>query len=120
MSQAKFREATRAKRHGFFATQFARKKTRQQDFFDGLFGVFLPILCFLADPLVFKGRFFGDEGSLFGTYRVLAYSFSALQIAVLLLWRTFGRRLTGVAAPIGGVLLTGALFSAFIGVLILP
>jgi hypothetical protein len=104
--------------HGFFARQFAVDTTKAQDFFDGLFGVFLPVLCFLADPLVFREN--GGSLGIYSKYQLLAYTFSAIQIATLLTWRTFSRRLTWMAAPIGGVFLAGSLFSTVIGVFILP
>src|SRR5262245_16847383 len=107
-------------RLGFFERQFALEQSRQQDFFDGLFGVFLPVLCFLADPVVFKGGIIGPNDSLLGDYQLLAYSFSAFQIATLLTWRTFRRQLASFSAPIAGVLLAGALCSFLIGLLILP
>lgn len=102
----------------FWRRQFAAVPTRSQVLFDGIFGVILPILCFVADPVVFKNGIFGPPE--FGRYQVLAYLVSTVEIAVFIVWRTFRKQLTTFSAPFGGVLLAGGLFSTAIGIAILP
>jgi hypothetical protein len=113
-----FSEAISTKEPGFFARQFGRYKTDGQDAFDMAFGVVLPILCFVADPLVFKGNLLGAP--LFEEYQLLAYTVSGIEIAMLLIWRFLGKHLTAFSAPFAGVLMAGSLFSIMIGVLLLP
>jgi hypothetical protein len=104
---------------GFWRRQFDSVPTGGQELFDGIFGVILPVLCFAADPIVFKGGFFDDRAFL-DHYRVLAYLTSAVEIAVFIVWRTFRKHLTTFSAPFAGVLFAGGIFSTAIGIVILP
>ena len=108
-----------AKRSGFWARQFAEVSTEKQNRFDVLFGIILPVICLVVDPIVFQGGFLGERPWL-GRFQLFAYLFCGLQIGIFLSWRTLARHLAPAAGLIGGVLLTGALFSFIVGVLILP
>jgi len=111
---------TREKRPTFWKRQFALERTETQDCFDVVFGAILPVICFLFDPIVFKGSTpFGGE-PLAGKYQFFTYLLSAIEIAALLIWLKFGRPLKSFSGPISGVLIGGGLFSFLIGVLILP
>lgn len=103
----------------FFRRQFAVTRTKKQDNFDFAFGVVVPIACFLVDPVVFQGGFFGG-GPVLGEFQYLAYLISAIEMAVLILWISFKRHLQSFTGPVAGVLILGGLFSFLIGVLILP
>ena len=118
MSPVLFAE-TRRQRKPFGTRQFAVERTGAQNAFDMIFGVLLPILTLVADPIVFKGDLLGD-GPVLVDYQIFAYLISGLEIAVLLLWFSFGRHLTAFSAPVGGILLAGGIFSLAIGVRILP
>ena len=107
-----------APRKRFWRRQFDPDPTHGQELFDGIFGVILPILCFAADPIVFKGDLL--DGPFFEDYRVLAYLTSAMEIAVFIAWRSLREHLTTFSAPFAGVLFAGGLFSTAIGILILP
>src|SRR5215204_3522056 len=108
------------KRPAFLARQFAGKPTKGQNNFDFALGVFLPLVCFLFDPIVFRHGGFSFGEPEWGEYQFFAYCMSAVQIVVLLSWMLFGRYLQSFSAPISGVLILGGLFSFLIGVLILP
>ena len=108
-----------AKRSGFWARQFAEVSNERQDLFDVLFGIIIPVICLVVDPIVFQGGFLGERPWL-GRFQLFAYLFCGLQIGVFLCWRTLARHLAPAAGLIGGVLLAGALFSFIVGVLILP
>jgi len=108
-----------AKRSGFWARQFADVSTERQDVFDVVFGIVLPVICLVVDPIVFQGGFFGERPIL-GRFQLFAYLFCGLQIGIFLCWRTLARHLAPAAGLIGGVLIAGALFSFIVGVLILP
>jgi hypothetical protein len=110
---------SRANRSGFWARQFADVVTEKQNGFDVIFGIILPVICLVVDPIVFQGGFFGEQPVL-GRFKLFAYLFCGLQIGIFLCWRTLGRYLAPAAGLIGGVLLAGALFSLIVGVLILP
>jgi hypothetical protein len=108
-----------AKSSGFWARQFADISTEKQDRFDVVFGIVLPVICLVLDPIVFQGGFFGER-PLLARFQLFAYLFCGLQIGIFLCWRTLARHLAPAAGLIGGVLLAGALFSLVVGVLILP
>jgi hypothetical protein len=47
------------RRHrSFLARQFTVEPTKAQNNFDVAFGVFLPVVCFMFDPIVFKSATF--------------------------------------------------------------
>jgi hypothetical protein len=108
-----------AQRSGFWARQFADVSTEKQDRFDVVFGIVLPVICLVLDPIVFQGGFFGERPVL-ARFQLFAYLFCGLQIGIFLCWRTLARHLAPAAGLIGGVLLAGALFSFIVGILILP
>jgi hypothetical protein len=103
----------------FWAAQFGSNRTDAQNTFDVAFGVALPILCFVADPFVFKGE--PRWGlPLLADHQLVVYVISTVEMGLFLLWRTFPRRLSTFAAPFAGVFLAGSIFSTAIGVAILP
>jgi hypothetical protein len=103
--------------HGFWRRQFRPTTTRAQVVFDVVFGIVAPVLCFIFDPIVFKGEF--DEG-LFPQFQSFAYMVSAIEILLLIVWLTCGRLLHPRTRLVGGALAAGALFSGLIGIAILP
>ncbi|MDQ2920730.1 MAG: hypothetical protein M3R52_03815 [Acidobacteriota bacterium] len=103
--------------HGFLRRQFMPPTTRTQMFFDVMFGVVAPVLCFVFDPIVFKADF---DMPLVPQYQAFVYMVSAIEIVLLVLWLACGRKLQLRTPVMGGVLMAGALFSWIIGVLILP
>jgi len=110
-------------RPSFFARQFAPDRTRGQLIFDGVLGVVAPILCFIADPLVFRSGFPGGPilgAPLLAQYQLFAYLTSGVAIAALVAWLCFEHRLGDYGAMFCGVFLAGAAFSAVVGIMILP
>ena len=81
---------------------------------DLMFGVALPVVCFVFDPIVFRG--YGRLERL----QFFAYVFSGLEMAVLLFWLACGRRAGEWGGVVGGVLLAGAFFSFVVGLAIFP
>lgn len=105
----------------FWRRQFADAPTRAQVRFDVIFGLILPVLCFVFDPIVFRGNsnLLGYDG-MYQRVRLFAYSASALEIATLACWLFVVRKYPAWSRPVGGVMAAGALFSFALGVLILP
>lgn len=103
----------------FWRRQFGEQATAKQKNFDIAFGLFLPVLCLLFDPIIFKGGLMG-EGGMLGRFQFFAYVLAALGITALVVWLWRGRSMTHWQSAFGGVLLAGALFSLVIGVVILP
>jgi len=105
----------------FFARQFWPGRTRAQLVFDVVFGIAGPILCFIADPIVFKSGAISFTGAaILGRYQLFAYLLSAIAIGVLVAWFCLDRNLDSFRPVISGVFVAGAAFSTLIGVIILP
>jgi hypothetical protein len=104
---------------GFWVRQFGPNRTRGQDVFDVIFGLVLPIACFLVDPIVFKSAaVFGPP--LLEDFQLIAYVVSAIEMGAFLVWRTFPKRVSTFAPAFAGIFLAGAFFSIVVGLAILP
>ena len=106
----------------FWRRQFGDAPTPTQLRFDVIFGLVLPVLCFVFDPIVFRsggGELFGRDG-IYQSVRLFAYSASALEMATLACWLFVIRRHPAWSRPAGGVMAAGALFAFALGLAILP
>lgn len=103
---------------GFWRRQFGQRPTRSQTIFDWMFGVVLPTICFAADPVVFKGKFF--NGALLGQFRPFAYLLSFTCILAMAAWLIWGERLKWFGSPVAGLFLLGSGISLLVGIVILP
>jgi hypothetical protein len=112
-----------SRRTGFWRRQFGAEVTKAQTTFDIAFGILIPVGCFALDPIVFRGASFfrpdARDGFL-GQWQVFAYCFSAIQICTLAVWLIWRDRLGRYSRVITGLLISGALFSVAVGILILP
>jgi hypothetical protein len=104
---------------GFWRKQFSSEVTSAQSNFDIWLGVIAPIVCFIIDPIVFTDDFSLVPREL-TRYKIFVYLFSALSILILLLILTRKVRSGPLNAVIAGILLSGALLSLTIGIMILP
>lgn len=109
-------------RGGFMHSQFRPPASGAQTVFDVLFGVVAPILCFYFDPGILRssGFILGVAPAIFPQYAGFIYSGSAIEILLLIAWLVCGRRLETAAHLAGGMLMAGAIFSALIGIVLLP
>jgi len=107
-----------ASQQGFWRRQFAPQQTRKQLIFDMIFGVHGPVLCFLADPIVFKSVLLTT--ALYSDYQLFVYLVAALQVPLLSIWLLYGVKFRSVGILIGGALMAGAFLSFLIGVVIFP
>ncbi|HEV7892553.1 MAG TPA: hypothetical protein VGP08_18210 [Pyrinomonadaceae bacterium] len=105
----------------FWRRQFGDAVTRAQFRFDVMFGLVLPVFCFVFDPIVFRGggELIGPEG-VYQRVRFFAYSASALEMATLACWLFVIRKYPAWSRPAGGVMAAGALFALVVGLAILP
>lgn len=106
-------------RQGFWGRQFGDSPTETQFRFDVAFGLVVPVLCFVFDPVVFHW-WMDAGGGIFGGYRLFAYGASGAEMATLAFWLFAARRFPVWSRPAGGVMLAGGIFSSMVGVLILP
>lgn len=100
---------------GFWRRQFAEPRTHPQLVFDVVFGIAAPILCFYFDPIVLKGR-----DAVYPSLQLFAYGVTVLAVPLFVLSLIFSSRVGVWSRLIGGALINGAVFSAIIGVAILP
>lgn len=108
-------KATVKPRKGFWRRQFQKEATRAQKYFDWIFGVILPVVCFVFDPLVFKGG-----GALFGTYKPFAYVLSFASVMAMSAWLIWGEKLGWFNAVLAGFFAVAGLISLGIGVVLFP
>src|SRR5215813_7257092 len=97
----------------FLSRQVDAEETASQTVFDIAFGVVLPALCFLADPLIFKSY---RGWALFDRVALCAYLEALICMSLLLafLWR---RR----PSPfITGGLMVGALYASAMALVLMP
>jgi len=104
---------------GFWRRQFNDSPTRAQLRFDIAFGLVIPVLCFVFDPIIFRGDILAING-VYHQFRFFAYTASAFEIVTLACWLFLVRDFPAWSRPAGGVMLAGALFSFTLGVVILP
>lgn len=104
---------------GFWKNQFEPNRTSAQDTFDVVFGLVLPIVCLIVDPLVFKSApIFGP--AILEDYQLFAYLVCTVEMGFFLVWRTFPTKVNAFSPLFAGVFLIGACFSMVIGVAMLP
>jgi hypothetical protein len=111
--------AVAPRRPGFWRRQFGEQATPKQRRFDVTFGIILPILCFIFDPIVFR-EWFSDAPGLLGRWQFYVYTISALEMVALATWLSRADGRGRPPAALGGMMLAGGLFSLVIGVVILP
>jgi hypothetical protein len=104
---------------GFWSRQFTDPITKRQVRFDLTWGVLVPVLALVLDPIIFKGG-----GTILGPprlehLRVLAYTCCSINVAILAVWLWRRRAPAPLAAFAGGALLGGAIASVLVGVVIL-
>ena len=111
-------------KESFWARQFSSTITTPQLAYDVIFGIVMPILCFIFDPAVFTNDAFGLAIVPLAQYKWFVYLFSALSIISLAAWLLAYRAAKSaggiVAGFIAGILLAGAACSFVIGCAILP
>ncbi len=109
----------RSKKEGFWERQSSPNSTTAQDIFDVLFGAIIPVLLLIYDPVVFR-----NTGSCYATeplleqYATFAYLAIGLGVVALLIWLFVG--MGPYKAVAAGILFTGTLFAAVVGIAILP
>ncbi len=108
------------RRPSFWRRQVTGHATWPQVVFDVAFGIVFPLICLIADPIVFRSDGnLGDRGVL-ADYALFAYLFIGLQAVALAAWLLLGRRLGAGGAWFAGPLAAGAIFAGVVGLAILP
>ena len=105
-------------RKGFWQRQFQTESTESQKTFDWLFGVILPVACFVFDPVVFKGDAWG--AAYLGTYKPFAYTLSFVSVMAMSAWLIWGEKLKWLNAFLAGLFIVGGIVSLGIGIILSP
>ncbi len=108
-----------AEKPGFWNSRFQKAANTKPNKWDWIFGVIMPVVCFVADPIVFKIGF-GPDDAFLSDYRPFAYLLSFSSIMAMIAWLLWGERLKGFGVLVSGVLAAGAAVSLLIGFLLLP
>ncbi len=88
--------------------------------FDVIFGLVMPVVCMIFDPIVFKGSDALSGEGILRDLRWFAYSGLAVELIALGIWLQYGEQLGRGRDVVGGILLGGAVVAALIGVTIFP
>lgn len=112
-------EKTETKKIGFWKRQFQSEKTRKQKVFDWCFGVILPVVCFVADPIVFKGYGMG-KGAVLGYLKPFAYLLSFTLVMALSARLIWTNKLKWSNSFFSGLFAVGAIISFGVGIVLLP
>lgn len=104
---------------GFFGRHFHLEPTLRQQKLDWVFGVALPLVCFAADPLVFRS-WQGSGYAMMGEYKIFAYALSIVSIMSMAAWLLWGQRLGELRPYLGGLFLAGSVVSLIVGLVLLP
>lgn len=99
---------------GFWRRQFQKKATAKQIKFDWFFGVFLPVICFVFDPIIFEDKDF------LGNYKAFAYLLSFVSVMAMSAWLIWGEKLKWLNAFLAGLFIVGSFISFGIGIIIFP
>ncbi len=96
---------------------FSSLPTNTQIKIDMIFGIILPLICIIADPIVFKdwGGFTTRHGIL-SRYREFAYTFMAINIVTLLFYLVSKKN----SLLMSGCFFAGGIFAFVLGLRILP
>ena len=105
---------------GFWRRQFQKEATAAQKKFDWIFGVVLPVICFVFDPVVFKGSLLGNEGAWLGDFKFFAYVLSFVSVMAMSAWLIWGAKLKWFNGFLAGLFAVGGLISLGIGIVIFP
>jgi hypothetical protein len=103
---------------GFWARQFDSRPTASQKTFDWIFGVVLPVVCFVFDPIVFKARAYSQP--ILGNYRPFAYLLCFVSVMAMSAWLVLGAELKWLNSLTAGLFIAGGGVSLMIGVVLFP
>ena len=102
----------------FWKRQFQAQSTEVQRTFDWIFGVLLPVICFVFDPLVFKGNAWGT--AVLGNYKPFAYLLSFVSIMAMAAWLIWGAKLKWLSGFLAGLFFLGGIISLGVGIVLIP
>lgn len=105
-------------KRGFWRRQFQIETTSKQKIFDWIFGVGLPVICFVFDPLVFKNNGLGN--AILGNFKPFAYILSFISVMAMSAWLIWGEKLKWLNAFLAGAFAIGGIISLAVGIVLIP
>ncbi len=118
MQQNGMLNPTKPAKIGFWRRQFQPQANAKQNAFDWIFGVILPVICFVFDPVVFKGGL--GDGALLAKYQPFAYLLCFACLASMTAWLIFGDKLRWLNGFLAGLFFLGGTISLGIGIILFP
>ena len=102
---------------GFWRRQFGTEVTVGQRKFDWMLGVFLPLVCFLFDPIVFRAI---AGQPVLGKLRLGAYVLAFVSIMGMTAWLLWGERLKWLSGWLAGLFFVSSGISLIVGAILTP
>jgi hypothetical protein len=101
----------------FWKRQFGKEATTKQRYYDWIFGVVMPVICFAFDPFVFKSS---NGAAFLGALKPFAYLLSYVSVMAMMAWLLFGARLKWLNALLAGLFTVGGTISLLVGIFLFP
>ena len=110
---------TKPTKIGFWKRQFQAQSTSKQKVWDWILGVIMPVICFVFDPIVFKGN--GLDGiAIFANYKPFAYLLSFTCVMAMAAWLIWGEKLKWLNGFLAGLFFLGGVISLVVGIILFP
>lgn len=103
---------------GFFGRRFRREQTWSQRSIDCVFGIVLPVMCFVLDPFIFRPEH--DGHAMLESYTGFAYSIALATIIATAVSLIFGKKLGIMNAALSGLFAVSGVIALIVGLAILP
>lgn len=97
---------------------YIEKSAKRPRRFDWIMGVFLPLVCFYFDPIVFTN--WSGTDAMLATVKVPAYSIAFLAIMAHTAWLLWGESVGKWRYVIAGILYPSAVLSMIVGAILFP
>lgn len=112
--------ASDSNKDSFWGRQFQKEATKEQKTFDWIFGVILPVLCFSADPAIFKTSELWGSDAYPAVVKPFAYLLSFVSIMALIATLIRGAKLRSLNGLLSGLFFVGGVISLGVGIIMLP
>lgn len=98
----------------FWRRQFGDQVTSGQRKFDWVVGVFLPLICFYFDPIVFT------KGGILPEFKPFVYVLGPVSIMGMAAWLLWGDRLKWLSGWLAGLFTASSVTSLAVGIALVP
>ena len=104
---------------GFWRRQFGHDITARQRRWDWAFGVFMPLVCFYFDPIVFR-EWSGGKGMLLPQFQLPVYILAGASVMTMAAWLLWGDKLGTLRMPAAWVMFIGAVLASVLAIGLFP